>query len=120
MLLAERTSEFVEFVKEQLAPIRGLASARFFGGFGLSANGTQFGMVMGNSLYFAVDPVTRANYEKSGSTCFSYETKKGRVNVSRYFEVPAQAIEEPAQLVALAAEAIEAARRSKVARVKRG
>lgn len=67
---------------------------------------------MGNSLYFAVDSLTRPAYEKFGSGCFSYETKKGRVNVNRYFEVPAQAIEEPAQLVALAAESIEASRRS--------
>lgn len=39
----ERTSDFVEFLKEQLAPIHGLTSARFFGGYGLSANGTLFG-----------------------------------------------------------------------------
>jgi DNA transformation protein len=104
-------SDFVDFLKEQLAPIRGLAAARFFGGVGLSAEGTLFGMVMGNSLYLAVDDLTRANYEKAGSHCFSYATKEGRVNVNRYFEVPAQAIEEPEQLVALAAESIEAARR---------
>jgi DNA transformation protein and related proteins len=112
-------SDFVDFLTEQLAPVRGLVTARFFGGIGLSAQGTLFGMVMGNSLYFAVDDATRAHYEKSGSHCFSYATKKGRVNVNRYFEVPAQAIEEPAQLVELANEAIEAARRYQRAKAKR-
>ena len=117
--MTAHTSDFVEFLKDQLGPIQGLASARFFGGIRLSSNGIQFAMVMGNALYFAVDGLTRPHYEKLGSKCFSYETKKGRVNVTRYYEVPAKAIEESAQLVALAAESIEASRRSKGAKAKR-
>ena len=98
---------------EQLAPIKGLASGRFFGGVGLSADSTQFAMVMGNSLYFVVDGSTRAQYEKMGSLCFGYNTKKGRVEVKKYFQVPGELLEDPATLVALAMESIEVARKLK-------
>ncbi|MFD2270124.1 TfoX/Sxy family protein [Undibacterium arcticum] len=64
-------------------------------------------MVMGNSLYFAVNDVTRPKYQKMGSDCFRYATKKGRVDVTRFFyEVPGELLESPAQLMALATEAI--------------
>ncbi len=103
-------SSFAEFVIDQLAAIDHLGRMRFFGGIGLTADGTQFGMVMGNTLYFVVDDTSRPAYEKLGSTCFSYATRKGRVMVNRYFEVPAQALEESMQLVALANQAIDIAR----------
>ena len=89
---------------------------------GLTADGTQFGMVMGNTLYFVVDDTSRPVYEKLGCTCFSYATRKGQVKVNRYFEVPAQALEESAQLVVLANQALEIARlpigKSKMSKTK--
>lgn len=119
--MGDSNADFVAYVKEQLASIRHLTSARFFGGIGMAAEGVQFAMVMDNALYFVVDAGTRPRYEALGSTCFNYMTKKGRVDVHRYFEVPAIAIEEPERLVALAHEAIDAARRiasTKIAKTK--
>ncbi len=66
-------------------------------------------MIMGNSLYFVVDDSTREKYEKMGSGCFSYLTKKGRVQVKKYYAVPAELIEDQEQLVLLAREAIRVA-----------
>jgi DNA transformation protein len=111
--MGKSSSEFIEFIKEQLAPIGELETTRFFGGIGLTVNGVQFGMLMDNSAYFVVDDRTRLSYQKMGSSCFSYATQKGRVNVSRYFEVPAQALDEPAQLLALAIEAMAIATRTR-------
>jgi hypothetical protein len=54
------SSDFADFVKDQLAPVRTLTSGRFFGGIGLAAGGVQFA------------------------------TKKGRVDVNKYYEVPAE------------------------------
>ena len=107
--MGKNSLEFVEFIKEQLAPLGELTTTRFFGGIGLTANGKQFGILMDNSVYFVVNNTTQPIYEKMGSSCFSYITKKGRVNVNRYFEVPAQALEEPPQLIALAVESIAVA-----------
>lgn len=107
------SSDFAEFVKDQLAPVRGLSSGRFFGGIGLSAAGVQFAMVMDHSLYFVVGDATRRKYEEMGSGCFSYVTKKGRVAVKKYYEVPAEFIEDPDRLLGLANESIDVARQAK-------
>ena len=117
--MGKSSSEFSEFIKEQLAPLGELSTTRFFGGIGLTADGTQFGMLMDNSAYFVVDDTTRSIYQKMGSNSFSYITKNGRVNVNRYFEVPAQALDEPAHLLALAIESIAVAKRTSVAKVKK-
>ncbi len=116
----ESLSDFAEFVKEQLAGVHTLATTRFFGGTGFTSGGIQFAMMIADSLYFVVDNETCPSYETLGSRCFSYSTKKGLVNVNRYFEVPAQAIEEPEQLVRLAMQSIAIACRPKSATTKHG
>ncbi|HEY4367804.1 MAG TPA: TfoX/Sxy family protein [Steroidobacteraceae bacterium] len=103
------TDSYVDFVLEQLAPLGGVVSARFFGGVGLSREGTLFAMIMGSTLYFRVDDVTRPKYIAMGSSCFSYATKKGPVDVTRFYGVPAETLEDQEQLVALAGEAFRVA-----------
>ena len=103
---------FVDYVKEQLASLGRLTGKRFFGGTGLVADGVQFGMVMDDTLYFVVDDASRARYRDEGSGCFRYETRKGMVEVHRYYEVPAQAIEDAGRLAALAAESLAIAKRT--------
>jgi hypothetical protein len=49
--VGEGASDYVDFVLEQLEPIRDVTSGRFFGGGGLSARAVQLAMIMGNSLY---------------------------------------------------------------------
>ena len=58
------SSDYVGFVMDQLASLRGISSGRFFGGVGLSADGIQFAMIMGSSLYFVVDDSSREKYER--------------------------------------------------------
>lgn len=105
--------EFVAFILEQLADVVGVTSNRFFGGTGLSAQGTQFAMMMGNDLYFVVNDATRPKYEKLGSQCFAYDTKTKRVQVKKYFQVPVDVIEDREALVSLARESIDVARKLK-------
>jgi DNA transformation protein len=106
------SSDYVDHIVDQLAQIGGIASGRFFGGVGLSCRGRQFAMMMGNTLYFAVDDSTRPRYVRQGSRCFSYDTKKGRVEVKKYYEVPADVLEDRDALVALARESISLAGKS--------
>jgi DNA transformation protein len=107
------STDFADFVKDQLAPVRMLASGRFFGGIGLSADGVQFAMVMDHALYFVVSDATRPRYENMGSSCFSYTTRKGRVDVKKYYEVPAEFLEDQDRLLDLANESIAVARQAK-------
>lgn len=105
------TEGYVDFVLEMLAPIGGVSSGRFFGGLGLTSDGVQFAMLMGDSLYFVVDDGLRSRLESEGSECFWYTTKKGRVNVKKYYEVPADYVEDQTQLLHLARESIQIARK---------
>lgn len=107
---------FVEYAIEQLAGLGGLARERFFGGVALKSHGVMFAMVMDGALYFAVDERLRERYRRLGSRCFSYDTKKGRVEVTRFYEVPADLIEDAEGLTAAARESVGAAVRAPASR----
>jgi DNA transformation protein len=100
------STEFTEYVLEQLAPIGLMQTSRFFGGVGISNGFVQFAMIMGNSLYFTVDEDTRKKYEQAGMQPFSYMTKKGQVQVRRYFELPEDILSDTEQLRLWANEAM--------------
>jgi DNA transformation protein and related proteins len=70
-------------------------------------------MIMHNTLYFAVDDGTRKKYEKAGMQPFSYMTKKGRVQVRKYFELPEEVLNNPKQLQLWANESIQVAYNTK-------
>jgi DNA transformation protein len=103
------SNHYVEYLLELLTPLGNPTSKSFFGGVALVFGATQFAMVMGNELYFVVDDSSRPSYERMGSSCFSYATKKRRVEVRKYYTVPAEVIEDQDRLVALARESIRVA-----------
>ncbi|MFZ2449049.1 MAG: TfoX/Sxy family protein [Methylovulum miyakonense] len=111
--MATPSAEYAEYVLELLEPIGAVQSGRFFGGVGISNGYAQFAMIMGNSLYFVVDEDTRKKYEKVGMEAFSYMTKKGRVQVRRYFELPEDVLTHPEQLRLWANEAMYVAGKTK-------
>lgn len=106
--------EYTEYVLEHLAPVGSLHTGRFFGGVGISSGAIQFAMIMGNSLYFVVDEITRKKYEQMGMQPFSYLSKKGRVQVRKYFELPEEVLTDPAQLRIWADEAMSVAHKTKL------
>jgi DNA transformation protein len=107
------SEEYTEYILELLEPIGSVQTGRFFGGVGISNGIAQFAMMMGNSLYFVVDKDTRTKYEQAGMQPFSYETKRGRVQVRRYFELPEDILEDPEQLRTWAHEAMHIAEKTK-------
>lgn len=107
------STEYTEYILELLEPLGPITTGRFFGGVGLAGNGVQFAMLMGNSLYFVVDDTTREKYTAAGMMCFSYLTKKGRVQVRRYFELPEEVLTDPAELRRWAHEAMRVAGKAK-------
>lgn len=103
------SAQYTEYVLELLAPLGAVRTRRFFGGVALLRGTTQFGMIMGNNLYFAVDDRSREKYQALGMEPFSYLTKNGNVYVRRYFMVPQEILEEPAALTQWVAEALATA-----------
>ena len=63
--------EFIEYVKELFMPLGGLKDGKFFGGYAFKSGTKQFAMIMGNTLYFCVNDLTRKKYEDKGMEPFS-------------------------------------------------
>jgi DNA transformation protein len=102
--------EFVSWMREQFAPLGGaVTDAVFFGGRALSYHGKQFAWVMGSTLYLRVGDATRAGFEAEGAQPFSYETKKGTVQVRKFYTAPEFLLDDPEQMLVWARKAIDSA-----------
>ena len=113
------SAEYTEYVLEFLQALGPIQTGRFFGGVGISTGALQFAMIMGNSLYFVVDEDTRKKYEQAGMQPFSYITKKGRVQVRKYFELPEDVLTDSEQLRQWASEALRVAGKTKKPKQRR-
>lgn len=102
------TDEFVAHLQDRLRPLGPLHTARFFGGTEFKLHGCQFAMVMAGSLYFAVDDRTRPAYELLGAKPFAYDTRRGQVEVRRYYDVPGEVLEDDQLLCQWARGALHA------------
>lgn len=105
--------QYTEYILELLQPIGRVNIRRMFGGVGISYGAVHFAIIMGNSLYFTVDDSTREKFEKAGMNPFSYVTKKGRIFVRSYFELPEDALNDPESLKLWANESINIASKKK-------
>ena len=95
---------FLDFVLEQLADARGLKVRAMFGGHGLYLGADFFGIVHKGSLYFRTDELSRKAYVKAGSRPFN---PKGAKELHRYYEVPAEVLEDAVELLEWARRAVE-------------
>ncbi len=107
------SAEYTEYVLSLLAPVAPVETGRFFGGVGISCGGVQFAMIMGSSVYFAVDDHTREKYQQAGMQPFSYMTKKGWVQVRKYFELPEEVLTDPDQLRRWINESLQVANKTR-------
>ncbi len=82
---------FLDYVLEQLADYRALKVRPMFGGHGLYLGGTFFGIVYKGALFLRTDATSRAAYIRAGSRPFN---PKGRQELHRYYEVPAEILED--------------------------
>ena len=103
------SEQYTAYVLELLEACGPIHASRFFGGKALSLESVQFAMIMGNTLYFAVDDTTRPRYEQAGMAPFSYSTRKGRIEVRKYYAVPEDVLTDPDQLRQWARQAVERA-----------
>ena len=99
---------FKEFVLDQLGALPELRSRAMFGGHGLYQADRFFGILMDGRLYFRTDERTRTAYLELGMRPFVYE-KSRRAMTLKYFEVPADVLDNRQELVAWANRALQAA-----------
>lgn len=103
-------SEYALYLLEQLESLSGIQMKRMFGGVCFTQYGLAFAIMPNDSLYFVADDTTRPQYEHYGMSCFAYDTKKGRVQVKRYFAVPEAVLADSDLLLEWAKAAIQAAK----------
>jgi DNA transformation protein len=110
------SESFVEFLREQLAPLGHITVRRMFGKTGVFCDGVMFGMVRDDTLYFRVDDDNRAELKEAESfPPLNYAKKGGTIDLS-FWRVPDRLFDEPDELVAWARSALAAARRVAVKR----
>ena len=95
---------FLDFVLEQLADAKGLKTRTMFGGHGLYLGASFFGIVHKGTLYFRTDEASRVAYKKAGSRPFN---PKGKQELHRYYEVPADVLEDATELLEWAKRATQ-------------
>ena len=101
-----KSDSFKDYALDQLAGLPALKCRGMFGGFGLYAGGKFFGIVFQGRHYFKTSAVTRASYQSRGMTHFRPGANQ---QLTFYFEVPAEVVEDANELTRWAEEAIRIA-----------
>jgi DNA transformation protein and related proteins len=110
------SEEYLQFVLDQLAGLKGVSARRMFGGAGLYLRGIMFGLVADDKAYLRVDDFNRTSFEDAGSEPFHPYGKKVTMP---YYEVPIDVLEDSDYLCIWAEKALAAAARRKRAPSRR-
>lgn len=99
---------FGAYVLDQLSGLDGVEAKAMFGGAGFYRNGSFFGILYKDHLYFRVSTRTMGDYKKRKMKPFTpFEGRKG--TSKNYYEVPVEILESPGDLVSWARKAASAA-----------
>lgn len=104
------SESYREFVLEQLGRVTPVTGKSMFGGVGIYAQGLFFALIAEDRLYFKVNDTTRPDFERHGMEPFR---PFGEDSAMGYYEVPADVVEDAAQLAAWMKKAIGVASNSK-------
>ena len=85
--MARGDSDFADRIADRLVAMGPVRARRMFGGHGIFLDGTMFGIVWRDRLYFKTGEANRKDYEKAGSKFFTYDRGPKRVSMS-YMTVP--------------------------------
>ncbi len=105
-------SGFIDFLHEAFAEFGPIQPRKMFGGHGIFHGGVMIGLVSDECLYLKADAETESRFVERGLEQFTYAKGNKRVGMS-YYQAPEEALEDPAEMVAWARLAFEAALRSR-------
>jgi DNA transformation protein len=103
-----------DFLIDLFADFGPVAIRRMFSGFGISADGTNFGLALRGGLYLRADDETIPRFEAEGAKPFQYQTKTKTVTVRSYWQLPERLYDDPEELTIWARAALAAAQRAAV------
>ena len=105
------SSDFLEFVLEQMAQLRGLRSKRMFGGFGIYQHELFFALIADDRLYLKADAESHADFLARNLSPFTYP-RRGVTASLNYYEAPPEVFDDTDSMKVWAEKAIGAARRA--------
>ncbi len=105
-------SEYVNYLKEVLAPLGAVQPRKMFGGHGIFYDGVMIGLVADDSLYLKVDKQTEGEFIGLDLPAFEYE-KNGKTFAMSYRLAPESIYDDPDDALQWARLAYEAALRAK-------
>jgi len=86
---------------------------RMFGGAGIYADGTMFGLIADGAIYLKVAESNAAMFEREGLPPFTYSRRKGEGIVMSYRRMPDRLYDDPDELAVWARAAMAAAQKPK-------
>ena len=95
-MVIPRDESFKDYMLDQLRELEGVRARGMFGGFGLYADATFFGIVADGRVYFTTNDWTRGEYAERGMKPFRPSEKQ---TLKNYYEVPADVLEDAELLV---------------------
>ncbi|WP_257165232.1 TfoX/Sxy family protein [Bradyrhizobium sp. SRS-191] len=105
------TPDYVEFLREQFAPLGAIRTRRMFGKTGLFIDGAMLGMVADNTLYFRVDDGNRSSFAEAQTAPPLSYTKQGVSIDLAFWRAPDRLFDDPEDFASWARLALAAARR---------
>ena len=105
------STEFANFLRDQLAPLGYITMRRMFGKTGVFCEGVMFGMVTENILYLRVDSQNRASFKEAESFPSLNYVKNGRTIDLSFWRAPDRLFDEREELITWARAALAAAHR---------
>lgn len=99
------SSDYLQFILEQLHGLGQVHSRRMFGAAGLYCDGIFFGIISEDTLYLRVDEASRPDYTSRGMQAFRPYADRPEVSMT-YFEVPADVLEDSEELLSWSRRAL--------------
>ncbi|MCP9626643.1 TfoX/Sxy family protein [Rhodopseudomonas palustris] len=108
-----------DYLADLFEPFGPVTIRRMFSGFGISADGVTFALVLRDTIYLRADEATIARFESEGSQPFSYTTRQRTVTVASYWRLPDRLLDEPDEMVEWSRAALAAAERAALAKARK-
>src|SRR5271170_213183 len=99
-------------LRELFEPFAAVSVRRMFSGYSVYAEGLCFALKLRGEVYLKADRASEARFAAAGSEPFVYDGRRGKVTVMSYWRLPPTAFDDPEELRAWCALAMEAARRA--------
>lgn len=102
--------EFLGYVRDQLRRWGPVEIRRMFSGHGIFRGDLMFALINADILYLRTDDSNRGKFLAAGMSSFSF-TREGKSVPTRYYEVPAEVLDDQEHLAQWAAQSFVAAQR---------